>query len=124
MIVIRCDRCGETIKELKNSDDVQDAKMGQKAAQIDFMLLGQHIQADLCENCKQKLAEWLTENPPKKAAATKTKVEEKTKSGRSQLDDKKIANLRKGGWTLEIIAREMNCSVQTVANHLKAMGMS
>lgn len=124
MIVIKCDRCGETIKELKDSDEVQDAKMGKKGVQMDFMFNGQFIQADLCESCKQKLAEWLTENPAKKKAAEKTKATEKAKSGRSQLDDKKIANLRKGGWTLDIIAREMKCSAQTVANHLKAMGMS
>lgn len=50
------------------------------------------------------------EEPKPKQTATK-----------KPLDDGKILALRNAGWTLEKIADEMNCSVQTVANHLERM---
>ena len=45
------------------------------------------------------------------------------KKKQSKIDTGKIKALREGGWTLAGIAREMGCSQQTVANHLKKMGM-
>lgn len=42
----------------------------------------------------------------------------KTGARRKDLDDGKIRALRKAGWTLEKIADEMGCSIQTVANRL------
>lgn len=42
----------------------------------------------------------------------------KTGAQRKALDDGKIRALRKAGWTLEKIADEMGCSIQTVANRL------
>ncbi len=54
MIVIKCDRCGETIKEVKDSDKEQDMKWERNVLQLDFVFNGQYIKADLCESCKQK----------------------------------------------------------------------
>ena len=46
---------------------------------------------------------------------------EKTSSTPKKKKQSKIDT--EGGWTLAGIAREMGCSQQTVANHLKKMGM-
>ena len=56
------------------------------------------------------------EQKPEKTSAPKKKKQ-------SKIDTGKIKALREGGWTLAGIAREMGCSQQTVANHLKKMGM-
>ena len=56
------------------------------------------------------------EQKPEKTSAPKEKKQ-------SKIDAGKIKALREGGWTLAGIAREMGCSQQTVANHLKKMGM-
>ena len=51
--------------------------------------------------------------------APKPKPKKQTKP----FDVGKAKALREGGWTLAGIAKEMNCSQQTVANHLKKIGM-
>ena len=56
------------------------------------------------------------EQKPEKTSAPKKKKQ-------SKIDTGKIKALREGGWTLAGIAREMGCSQQTVANHLRKMGM-
>lgn len=63
---------------------------------------------------KPEQSEQKAEQKPEKTSASKKK---------KQLDTGKIKALREGGWTLAGIAREMGCSQQTVANHLKKMGM-
>ena len=45
------------------------------------------------------------------------------KSTAKELDIGKIKSLREAGWTLAGIARETGVSQQTIANHLKKVGM-
>jgi DNA-binding NarL/FixJ family response regulator len=52
------------------------------------------------------------------------KPEKKPKKNTAkELDIGKIKSLREAGWTLAGIAREMGVSQQTIANHLKKVGM-
>ena len=75
------------------------------------------------EQSEQK-AEQKDEKPEQKDEKPEQK-DEKTSAPKKkkQLDTGKIKALREGGWTLAGIAREMGCSQQTVANHLRKMGM-
>ena len=61
--------------------------------------------------------------PEQKAEQKPEKTSAPKKKKQSKIDTGKIKALREGGWTLAGIAREMGCSQQTVANHLKKMGM-
>ena len=58
--------------------------------------------------------------PPKPEPASKPNPQKKQAK---PFDTGKAKALREGGWTLAGIAKEMNCSQQTVANHLKKIGM-
>ena len=116
-VTYTCDRCGKTIKELPWTvlvtqfmhtplEDPEDANLD------DPFDLGER---DFCEDCVKKVADML--EGEEEAAPEETK-----KSNQSTLDDGKIGALRDAGWTLKQIGEELHCSVQTVANHLKAMG--
>lgn len=65
-------------------------------------------------------AEQKDEKPEQKDEKTSSAPKKKKQS---KIDTGKIKALREGGWTLAGIAREMGCSQQTVANHLRKMGM-
>ena len=71
------------------------------------------------EQSEQK-PEQKDEKPEQKPEKTSSAPKKKKQS---KIDTGKIKALREGGWTLAGIAREMGCSQQTVANHLKKMGM-
>ena len=64
--------------------------------------------------------EAVQEEPKPKEPAPKQKPKKKQAK---PFDVGKAKALREGGWTLAGIAKEMNCSQQTVANHLKKIGM-
>lgn len=67
---------------------------------------------DLCEKCMTSLREIIRNYV--------AGIEE-PETGKT-IDDGKVKALRDAGWTLKSIAEEIGCSIQTVSNHLEAMG--
>lgn len=103
-IVYICDKCGGAIKGKIDAIDDYTVKTKDHIIVVDGV--------DLCPKCVNQLKEMLSawiEN-------------EEMSNARRMLDDGKIGALREAGWSLKAIAEEMGCSIQTVSNHLKAMG--
>lgn len=106
--VYKCDRCKKDITKnayvLRWFKTKPDSDNGVYAIQ-------DLNQMDLCEPCMAKL----------RNAIRRAMVLDEVDTKRV-LDDGKIGALREAGWSLKAIAEEMGCSIQTISNHLKAMG--
>lgn len=61
--------------------------------------------------------------PVKEQKKPEPKQEPKPKKTGKEFDIGKAKALREGGWTLAGIAKELGCSQQTVANHLRKAGV-
>ena len=101
-IIYVCDYCGKEIQEKvwtfllgwrdeENSVELNDSPLGVN---------------DICESCMKKLLSAIA--PPK----------EPKQPPKKSVDMGKILALRKAGWTLERIGKEIGVSAQTVANRL------
>ena len=86
-----------------------------------IMIEDQPIPIDTAVKIWEKLDEDAHAEEPKQEPEPKAEPKPKQTATKKPLDDGKILALRNAGWSLEKIADEMNCSPQTVANHLERM---
>lgn len=106
-IIYICDRCGV---EVEKPYPIENVKTGERL--------------DLCPECTEDfhmfLAEFIQRKTEQKQPP-KPKNEVKENGGarhKVKLDLGKVGALYAAGWAVKKIAEEMNCSEQTIRNHL------
>ena len=135
-----CDLCGKQIEgyflspiwEVFRPDGTMDAGSADPQS-------GDIIGFEVCPDCAKNADRRITdlfrgkeeaeteipendENAPKNdAKAGKNDAKAKKRKKKSDLDDGKIAALRRAGWTVAKIADEMGVARGTISKHLKAM---
>ena len=121
-----CDRCG------KKLDRIYKIIGHELERETGDYLENVGVDLDFCSECYHEIMSDLTEMHEKEEVDEPDEEvdeevdepeEEATKPEKKVYDVKKMAALRKAGWTYKQIAEEFQCAVQTVANHLKKEGI-